>query len=72
MEHDSSLYIGGGFITVNGTPANGLVRYDGSNFYTYPVISSGSTAIVAVCFYNGEMYVGGNFDPGGGLNDIEI
>ena len=70
LVNNNDLYIGGGFDSINGVPANGLVKYDGSNFWVYPSIGSSFTAITSIAFYNGELYVGGNFDPGLGKNDI--
>lgn len=67
----SSLYVGGAFDTVNGNFAQGIVRYDGSVWHTFPSFGNGwFSVITAVTLFNNELYIGGNFDYGSGKKDI--
>ncbi|HKR05614.1 MAG TPA: T9SS type A sorting domain-containing protein [Bacteroidia bacterium] len=66
---NNNLYIGGAFDSINGIPASGLARFDGTNWYTYPSLG-GFFYVNAIAVYNGELYIGGNFDAGFGKADI--
>jgi len=57
---NNELYIGGIFNLVAGIPVNSLAKWDGNNWSSlnFPLSSSN---ISAICEYNGELYVGGNF-----------
>jgi hypothetical protein len=72
-EMNGELYLGGGFGFIGNTPASLVAKYDGTNWITYPLNSDeGGFIVSAIEFYNGQMYVGGNFfDSINQINDLE-
>lgn len=66
---NNELYIAGEFDNLNGMPANGVAKFDGQTWNTFPTIDQNGVAY-CVALYNGELYVGGDFNAGSGLNDI--
>jgi trimeric autotransporter adhesin len=61
--HDSNLYIGGTFDTVNGQVIHNIAVYNGNNFL--PVGGSINGTVNALTQYNGKLYAGGYFDSAG-------
>ena len=70
--YNNELFVGGTFDTINGQPATGIARYNGTNWYYYPPLPNIGTFlfISAIVVYNNELYVAGNFNGGVGLQDI--
>ncbi len=73
---DSELYVGGVFETVVGLPSKSLFKWDGTTITPMglPSILDGAAYVNAICKYNGEIYVGGNFSsplyPNDTIQDI--
>jgi Heavy metal binding domain len=64
------VYIGGRFVTAGGETANGIARWDGTRFSTLHggVESDRFDGIVlAMAFFRGDLYVGGQFLTAGGV-----
>lgn len=61
---NSNLYVGGWFDTINGIPAQGVARFDGTNWYSYPSFGGSFHYITAIILFNNELYIGGNFNGG--------
>ena len=55
------LYAGGSFDSAGTIPVNHVAAWDGTNWHA---LGSGTYYFPVSCFirYNGELYVGGNFD----------
>jgi hypothetical protein len=72
-EYNNNLYLGGLFSKIGTQDANFIARYDGTNFYPISLPSvAGGYSVKAIEFFQGEMYVGGNFyDTITGINDLE-
>jgi hypothetical protein len=72
MVNGGDLIVTGFFDTIGGIAANMISKYDGNNWYNYPVLdpSLGGYCLGPSIIYNGELYVGGNFNGGAGLKDI--
>jgi len=77
--YNNELYAFGGFNTFNNITANGLIKYNGtewSSVYDLPNFSGIETNpnfVNEITFYQGEYYVGGNFhsnNPENEINDI--
>jgi hypothetical protein len=67
----NDLYVGGGFDTINGMQAQGIVHYDGTLWHSYPILDPVYPAFInAITIFNGELYAAGDFDGGAGLRDI--
>lgn len=67
----NDLYVGGVFDSINGMPAQGIARYDGTLWHSYPMLDPVYTANVGdIIIFNSELYVGGDFNGGPGLRDI--
>jgi len=64
--NDSILYIGGGFNYVNNIIINGIMSWNGVNFFGY---QNGVTIAPprAVIIYNDTLYMGGSFDSAGDI-----
>ncbi len=62
--HNNEVYLGGQFKTAGGIYSPKIVRYDGQQFHAMPLLDTagGGWAVNALIFYNGELYVGGNFE----------
>lgn len=59
-----NLYIGGKFTQIGGVNANGVAKWDGSN---WSALGSGMDGLVhALLFSNGVLYAGGQFTTAGG------
>ena len=66
---NNDLFVLGGFSSVDAIPAHGIAKYNGTSWLTFPTLDS--TGIIAdAIIYNGELYVGGNFNGGNNLKDI--
>lgn len=70
-EYNGDLIIGGAFVNGFGVGANGVVRWNGTNFATLGqgITGTSSTGRRVNCLdvYNGELIAGGNFDTAGGV-----
>lgn len=66
---DNELYVFGNYDSINNLPANGMSKFDGQNWSIFPPIDP-LGSFHASELYNGELYIGGNFDGGSGLQDI--
>ncbi len=74
IANDSNLIVTGQFDSIGGIYSPKIARYDGNNWYGYPpldVVGGGFTAAAAV-YYNGDLYVGGNFESQQGPNMKDI
>jgi hypothetical protein len=72
-EHNNDLYIGGAFTNINNTSEKYIAKYDGNSFATFPFPSDNGSTVNAIEFYQGNMYIGGNFyDTITGVNDLEV
>ncbi len=72
-EYNNQLLALGNFDTIGGVYAQGLALYDGVNwsiFDTATFITSQSDIVGPAVIYNGELYVGGNFDYANGVEEI--
>ncbi|HEY0455118.1 MAG TPA: hypothetical protein VGE41_02020 [Verrucomicrobiae bacterium] len=66
------LYAGGFFATVNGKIANGIAKWNGTN---WTEVSSGvgfSPHVSALTTLNNELYVGGTFEWAGGTHSLRV
>jgi hypothetical protein len=69
--YDGELYVFGTFTTINGIAANGLAKFDGqtwSTVFDLPIFGQGindPNQISDIEWYNGELYVVGNFSRSG-------
>lgn len=68
---NNELYVLGNFDSIGNLLANGIAKFDGQNWFTYPIIDSIGYFNTSA-WYDGELFVGGNFDGGPGLQDIAI
>lgn len=68
--YNSSLYVVGSFSVIGGIVANRIARFDGTTWHSYPSFITPSNSLGDCIFYNGELYVGGDFAAGLGKNDI--
>lgn len=61
---DTLLYISGIIANVNGTPVNGIAKYDGFTWTTYPPLENtwSYPDLRKSIMYNGELYVGGRLE----------
>ncbi len=66
---NNELYVLGNFDSIGNLLANGIAKFDGQNWFTYPMLDP-IGYFNASAWFNGELYVGGNFDGGPGLQDI--
>lgn len=70
--HNNELYCVGMFDSISNLPAKDIIKFDGINWTTLPVLdnTSGSSITTAI-FYKGYLYVGGNLnDAGVNMEDI--
>ncbi len=72
-EFNNDLYFGGSFTKIGNQNASLIAKFDGNNFTPFPLNSEGGGFFVkAIEFFQGHMYVGGNFyDTINGVNDLE-
>lgn len=74
--YPDGLYAVGSFTHADGMEANGLARWDGTTWHSVfdlPIIGTGDVNLLNdMAWYNGKLYIGGNFGggTGTGLNDI--
>ncbi len=70
--HADGLYATGWFSQAGGVVARGLARWDGSEWHSVYDLPNWSdpNAIFDMSFYQGDLYVGGNFGAPGGIRDI--
>lgn len=66
---NNDLYVVGGFNSVDTFAANGIAKFDGTTWSFFPTLDN-TGDIYDVIIYNGEIYVGGNFNGGNNLKDI--
>ncbi len=73
-QFNSDLYFGGSFTSVVGINTNMVAKFDGTYFTGFNLPSTGGGfAVDAIEFYQGNMYVGGNFfDTITQINDLEM
>ncbi len=65
-----NFYIAGNFTSVNGVPALGIAKWDGSN---WSALGSGMTGWVkTIAVSGGDVYVGGIFTTAGGVPALNI
>ncbi|MEP7168909.1 MAG: T9SS type A sorting domain-containing protein, partial [Bacteroidota bacterium] len=62
----NDLYVGGCFDSINGIYSIGFARFDGTSWYSYPPLGF----VHAINKFNGEIYVGGDFNVGVGKKDF--
>jgi hypothetical protein len=66
----SNLYVGGEFTTAGGLVANGIAKWNGSDWSTLGSGMQGgfwsSPTVVALAVLGGDLYAGGNFTSAGG------
>ena len=60
LQDSNSLYLAGAFNTIGSQSTPLIAKYDGINYLSYPL---GCTwgSVNAMTFYNGDLYIGGNF-----------
>ncbi len=67
--YDSTLYIGGQFVTVNGVPFNRIAKWDGTTWSGVSGgVNGGLEAVWSMAVYHGQLYVGGHFTTAGNSN----
>jgi hypothetical protein len=67
----NDLYVGGFFDSIGGIYAQGIARYDGFQWHSYPTLDPNYLPVVSdIKIYNGELYVAGSFNGGFGLIGI--
>lgn len=60
--YNGELYVSGWFTTIGGINANGLAKFDGTNWSVIGNLPLGyNYGIWAITMYNGELYIGGSF-----------
>ncbi len=69
--YNNELFIGGVFDTIGGIPCDGFAKWDGNNYTPIgmPSIFIPPSAVTAICIYQGEIYLGGNFYTAAYPND---
>lgn len=71
---DDGLYATGYFNNAGGQPAHGLARWDGTQWHSvfdFPLFGPSDVNLIHdVAWYNGELYVGGNFGGSAPSRDI--
>lgn len=67
--HDSNLYIGGTFDTVNGQVIHNVAVYNGTTISSVGDING---TVNALTEYDGQLYAGGYFDTAGGVEVSNI
>lgn len=61
-EFNGDLYVGGNFTHIAGINANGLAKFDGTNWSAVGNFPFGyMIGVNAITSYNGELYIGGSF-----------
>ncbi len=66
IEHDGSLYAAGSFTTAGGSPAQGIARWDGQQWFNIGTAGTG-TFISTMTVRDSTVWVGGEFNrPGSG------
>jgi len=60
---DDHLFVGGSFDTIAGVPCVGVAKWDGANWdcIGMPPNMHSTVYVGAICEYQGEVYIGGNF-----------
>ena len=61
--YSGSVYIGGSFNTADGSPASGIVKWDGTSYSALPIVASD---VRALAVNNGSLYAGGFIAPSAG------
>ncbi|MBP6003578.1 MAG: hypothetical protein KA746_09115 [Pyrinomonadaceae bacterium] len=61
--YGGNVYIGGSFNTADGSPASGIVKWDGSAYSALPIVASD---VRALAVNNGSLYAGGFIAPSAG------
>lgn len=64
-EYNNELYIGGSFTIAGGMVANGLAKWNGTNYFTLG--ATAPTDVKSMCVYKGELYVAGQFSSIGSV-----
>ena len=74
LSGDNLLYLGGGFVSAGGNPANNVARWDGTNWLALGSgVTAVSAALVSAVYSTGsELFVGGIFDRAGGRPSTNI
>jgi hypothetical protein len=68
--YNGEVVAGGGFTNAGGVDANGIARWDGSNWL--PLGSGMNNPVSALTDYDGELIAGGGFTNAGGVNANRI
>ncbi|ABX06460.1 hypothetical protein Haur_3824 [Herpetosiphon aurantiacus DSM 785] len=58
---DQNLYIAGAFSNINNTAANGLARWDGSQWHSLATSGADVDRVQSMAFFNNKLTVGGAF-----------
>jgi len=61
---ENELYVGGSFDSINNVPCKSFASWNGTSWNTIglpPCIDYSYSRVNAICKYNGEIYIGGNF-----------
>jgi len=59
--YNNELYACGYFTDINGIPINNIAKFNGSSWSSVANDTTWNNPGVIIAFYNGELYVGGNF-----------
>ena len=66
VDASQNLYVGGGFTTAGGVPANYIAKWDGSS---WSALGTGmNDRVYALAVDGGNLYAGGNFTTAGGVS----
>jgi hypothetical protein len=64
LEHDGDLYVGGNFTHAGGVEANGVARWDGSQWHA--VGTGFNSTVLGLAVWRDTLYAGGDFSATGG------
>jgi hypothetical protein len=60
-EINGDLYVGGTFDSICGNSSWKLARFDGQNWFNFPVLDPAGYSVFDIIEFNNEIYIGGNF-----------
>jgi hypothetical protein len=67
--YNGSLYVGGGFVTINNTTVSRVAQYNGSTWSNMNTgVSGGMGTVYCMAVYHNQLYVGGHFYFAGSNN----
>jgi hypothetical protein len=64
--YNGNLYVGGGFDSAGGSPANQIAEWNGIKWMPLGNALNRGSIVNSLTVYNGELYAGGYFDSAGG------